>query len=71
MWEIKATYNMPGMKNTPVRTTGNRNMTALGKLHYARLIHMIVPQLPDFEGLKTPNLTTHMRPPEEHHGGIR
>ena len=42
---------MPGMKNTLVRTTGNLNMTALGKLHYARLIHMIVPQLPDFEGL--------------------
>jgi hypothetical protein len=46
MWEIKATYNMPGMKNTLVRTTGNLNMAALGKQHYARLIHMIVPQLP-------------------------
>ena len=26
-------------------------MAALGKPHYARLIHMIVPQQPDFEGL--------------------
>ena len=42
---------MPGFKNTLVRTTGNLNMAALGKQHYARLIHMIVPQQPDFEGL--------------------
>jgi hypothetical protein len=48
---------MPGFKNTLVRTTGNLNMAALGLLHYARLIHMAVPQLPDFEGLNA-NLTT-------------
>jgi hypothetical protein len=50
MWTTKTKYNLPGLKNTLVRTTGNLNMAALGKLHYARLIHMIVPQLPDFEG---------------------
>jgi len=45
LWQIQK-YNMPGFKNTLVRTTGNLNMAALGKQHYARLIHMIVPQLP-------------------------
>jgi hypothetical protein len=42
---------MPGFKNTLVRTTGNPGMAALGTLHHARLIQMVVRQQPDYEGL--------------------
>ena len=42
---------MPGFKNTLVRTTGNPNMIALGCEHDTRLRHMVLPQLPDYEGL--------------------